>query len=259
MSKHIQLLDNFERLGLRRIQEYYPNYAELVNREGISFSDALLELTTRELEFRHHTKIQRMIEKAKFPTHRELKDFDFQFQPSIPKQEILSLESLGFMERTQNILFIGNSGVGKTHLAIAIGVEACRQNVKTLFINCHELIQKLQAAYQKGTLERVLKRYANYHLLIIDEIGYLPIAKQEANLLFQLIRLRYEAHSTIFTTNTPLSMWGEIFQDTAVTGAILDRLVHHSIRFQITGQSYRMKDYRESKELRMKEPITNKT
>ena len=113
----------------------------------------------------------------------------------------------------ENIIFIGNSGGGKTHLATAIGVEACHQGIESIFINCHELIQKLQSAYEKRTLERVLKRYTNYELLIIDEIGYLPIAKQEARPLFQLIRLRDEVHFTILITNVPFSKWGGISFD----------------------------------------------
>lgn len=133
--------------------------------------------------------------------------------------------------------------------------EEVEIQLTTAFIHIYyngELIQKLQSAYEKGTLERVLKRYANYELLIIDEIGYLPIAKQEASLLFQLIRLRHEVHSTILTTNIPFSKWGDVFQDSAVTAAILDRLIHHSRVFQITGNSYRMKDYKLGREQRSK-------
>ena len=192
------------------MRDYFPNYQEVVNREAIPFTEALLELTNRELAFRSERKVERAVENARFPITRSLKDFDFYFQPSINWQEILDLQHMGFLEKAENIIFIGNSGVGKTHLATALGVEACHQGIKSIFINCHELIQKLQAAYEKGTLERVLKRYANYELLIIDEIGYLPIATQEARLLFQLIRLRREVHSTILTTNTPFSN-GRIF------------------------------------------------
>ena len=255
MSNHVQLLNNFEKLGLLRMREYFPNYQEVVNREAIPFTEALLELTNRELAFRSDRKVERAVENARFPVIRALKDFDFYFQPSINRHEILDLQHMGFLEKAENIIFIGNSGVGKTHLATALGVEACHQGVKAIFINCHELIQKLQSAYEKGTLERVLKRYANYELLIIDEIGYLPIAKQEASLLFQLIRLRHEVHSTILTTNIPFSKWGDVFQDSAVTAAILDRLIHHSRVFQITGNSYRMKDYKLEREQRSKKKI----
>ncbi len=124
---------------------------------------------------------------------------------------------------------------------LAIGIEACRQGKRTLFINCHELLSRLRVAYEKGELDRSINRYARYELLIIDEIGYLPIDHDEANLLFQLINARYEQNSTIITSNTDLSGWVEIFQNPTVTAAILDRLVHHVHVVKITGKSYRLK------------------
>lgn len=145
------------------------------------------------------------------------------------------------MESKENIVFIGSPGVGKTHLAIALGVEACRQEKRTLCINCHELLIRLRAAYEKGTVERVLRRYARYELLIIDEIGYFPIQKHEADLIFQLLNMRYETHSTIFTTNIALSGWGELFKSPETAAAILDRMVHHVKIYKIKGKSYRMK------------------
>lgn len=131
--------------------------------------------------------------------------------------------------------------MGKTHLVIALGIEACHQGHRTLFIRCHELLLRLRTAYEKGTIELVLKRYARYDLLIIDEIGYLPIQKIEADLFFQLLTLRYEQKSTLVTSNIALSRWGELFQNTEITAAILDRLVHHAKIFKITGKSYRLK------------------
>ncbi len=155
--------------------------------------------------------------------------------------EILDLKHLGFMTQSENIVFIGSPGVGKTHLATALGVAACRQGKRTLFINCHELLLRLRTAYDKGTLERVLRRYARYELLIIDEIGYLPIERQEADLIFQLLNMRYEKRSTIFTTNIALSGWGELFKSPETAAAILDRIVHHAKIYKITGRSYRLK------------------
>ena len=139
------------------------------------------------------------------------------------------------------MIFIGNPGVGKTHLVIALGIEACRQGHRTLFISCHELLLRLRAAYEKGTIERVIKRNVRYDVLIIDEIGYLPIQKVEADLFFQLLTLRYEQKTTMVTSNITLSRWGELFQNTEIAAAILDRLVHHAKIFKITGKSYRLK------------------
>ena len=138
---------------------------------------------------------------------------------------------MSFLDNQENIIFIGSPGVGKTHLSIGLGIEACRQGVRTLFINCHELILNL---------ERVMRRYERYDLLIIDELGYLPVSANEAKLLFQLINGRYERKSTIITTNVPLSSWGTVLNSTATAEAILDRLVYHSHVIKIKGKSYRL-------------------
>ena len=122
---------------------------------------------------------------------------------------------MSFLDNQENIIFIGSPGVGKTHLSIGLGIEACRQDVRTLFINCHELILRLKAAQEKQHLERVMRRYERYDLLIIDELGYLPISAEEAKLLFQLINGRYERKSTIITTNVPLSSWRTVLHSTA--------------------------------------------
>lgn len=145
------------------------------------------------------------------------------------------------MDKQENLVFIGSPGVGKTHLAISIGIEACRQGKRVLFINCHELLCRLRSAYDKGELDRSINRYARYELLIIDEIGYLSIDHDEANLLFQLINARYEQCPTIITSNNDLSGCVEIFQNPTVTAAILDWLVHHVHVVKITGKSYRLK------------------
>lgn len=248
MSNYQKLLKNFEALGLQRIKEYYPNYLGVVNNQSVPFTEALLELTKQELKFKQDKKMERAIIKARFPTVKRMDDFDFGFQPSINESQLLDLQHLSFMDKQENIVFIGSPGVGKSHLATSIGVSACEQGFRTLFINCHELLLRLQSAFENGTLERVMRRYSNYELLIIDEIGYLPIHRQEADLLFQLINSRYERHSTIFTTNSSLSNWGAIFNNPIAAAAILDRLVHHSMIIKITGKSYRLKNYHDDKQ-----------
>lgn len=168
------------------------------------------------------------------------KEFDFNFQPSINPQSISELTTMSFLDKRENVIFIGSPGVGKTHLAIGLGVKACEQGVRTLFINCHELMLRLQKAQEKQHLERVIRRYERYDLLIIDELGYLPLATDDANLLFQLINGRYERKSTIVTTNMPLSSWGVVLHNLAAAEAILDRLVYHSHIIKIKGKSYRL-------------------
>ena len=177
-----------------------------------------------------------------FPFVKTLDDFDFDYQPSVNKRQLYDLQQLRFMDKAENILFYGSSGVGKTHLAIALGVAAARKRNLTYFISCHDLIQQLNKAHSENRLETKLKHFAKHKLLIIDEIGYLPVDKQGANLFFQLIARRYEKNSTIITTNQPFSKWADVFSDAVLASAILDRLLHHSHILKITGPSYRLKD-----------------
>ena len=203
-----------------------------------------MHLTDKEIEFRNEraSKVQVAVSVSGFPFVKTLDDFDFDYQPSVNKRQLYDLQQLRFMDKAENILFYGSSGVGKTHLAIALGVAAARKRNLTYFITCHDLIQQLNKAHSENRLETKLKHFAKHKLLIIDEIGYLPVDKQGANLFFQLIAKRYEKNSTIITTNQPFSKWSDVFSDAVLASAILDRLLHHSHILKITGPSYRLKD-----------------
>lgn len=240
-SRFQELLTNLDELGLSKMSTYLPEYIDQINEQKLSFTEAMLTLTNAELSWKNNERINKILKRAHFPQSKKLKEFDFTFQPSINEQEVLSFQDLAFMEKKENLIFIGTPGVGKTHLAISIGIAACQQDKRTLFINCHDLLMKLRKAYEKGKLDSSITRYSRYDLLVIDEVGYLPIDHEEANLLFQLINARYERNSTIITSNSELSSWVEIFQNPTVTGAILDRLVHHSHVVKITGKSYRLR------------------
>lgn len=239
---YAKLLNNLETLKLEKMYSYIPAYLDTVVKDNISVLDALIHLTDKEIEYKNEMASKIQITVAGFPFIKKVEDFNFDFQPSINKAEIKDLCTLRFIENKENILFYGTPGVGKTHLATAIGVEAASKRYLTYFISCHDLIQNLRKAYNENRLEARLKHYNKYKLLIIDEIGYLPIDKLGANLFFQLITKRYEHNSTIITTNQPFSKWGDVFSDMTLANAILDRLLHHSHIIKIVGPSYRTKD-----------------
>ncbi len=242
MNEYNKLLNNLELLKLEKFRSYLPNYIDEIVKNKIPFQTALLELTNKEIEYRDDRASKIQVTVSAFPYEKELTDFDFDYQPSINKDEIEDLNTLRFLDRHENILFVGSSGVGKTHLATSIGITAAKKRYSVYFISCHDLITQLNKAHFENKLESRIKHFCRYQLLIIDEIGYLPVDKQGANLLFQLIAKRYEKHSTIITTNMVFSKWGEVFSDNTLANAMLDRLLHHSHVINITGNSYRIKD-----------------
>ena len=242
MSNYNKLLNNLDDLKLFKIKENIDTYINLINEKQKDIVDSFYELTNLELNFKRERAINSLVKMAGFPYHKTLEDFNFDFQPSINKDKIMDLKNLRFLENKENILFVGSPGVGKTHLATSIGIEAASNRYSTYFISCHDLVTNLKKANYENRLPEKLKNYEKYSLLIIDEVGYLPIDKEGGNLLFQLINKRYEKHSTIITTNITFDKWGELFGDIMIANAILDRLIHHSTIFNITGKSYRIKD-----------------
>ena len=242
MSMYTDLIDNLEILKLDNIKNMLPGYLDEMKDKNISFTEMLYDLTKEEIKYQTERAAKVNIKVSAFPFEKTLDDFDFSYQPSVDKTELYDLETLRFMEKSENIIFVGTSGVGKTHLAISLGIAAAKKRYLTYFISCHDLIMQLKKAHNENRLDQRLKQFCKYRLLIIDEIGYLPVDRDGANLFFQLIAKRYEENSTIITTNQPFSKWGEVFSDNTLANAILDRLLHHSNVIKITGQSYRLKD-----------------
>lgn len=242
-SSYTKLIDNLKYLKLNQMITHLDETIDFMNNNNLSFIDALIKLTDYEIDMKEVNMIKSMVKVAAFPHLKEIKDFDFSFQPSINKEQILDFTTLRFIEQRENIVFLGSSGVGKTHLATSIGIAAAKKRTSTYFIKCHDLILNLKKAKLENRLETRLKHYTKYKLLIIDEIGYLPIDEDEAKLFFQLIDMRYENKSTIFTTNANFKSWGDIFQDPKLANAILDRILHHATVVNIIGDSYRLKDH----------------
>lgn len=235
-------LNNFESLNMPEFRTNIERYIGYVESGEKTMIDALYELTELELDLRTKRAMNACVKVANFPFIKRLSDFDFSFQPSINKEQIMNFKYLQFLEKKENIIFIGSPGVGKTHLATAIGIEAASMRTSTYFIGCNDLVLQLKKAHIENRLEQRLKFFSKYKLLIIDEVGFLPLDTESSNLLFQLIARRYEKNSTIVTTNKSLSRWGEVFGDPVIANAILDRLLHHSIVINIVGRSYRTKD-----------------
>ncbi len=241
MMNYNELLNNLETLNLLKMKEILPNTLDKSVKENVSLQESLLELTRAEIAFKDERAKKINIMVSSFPYIKTIKDFDFSYQPTINKNQINDLMTLRFIEEQSNIIFIGTSGVGKTHLATSIGIEAASQRISTYFINFAVLMEKIKKATQENRLEQVIKHYMKYTLLIIDEIGYLPVDKDSSYGFFQLIASRYEKKPTILTTNQPFSKWPDIFGDSVISNAIIDRLVHHCEIVKITGNSYRIK------------------
>lgn len=242
MSNYTQLMNNFDEIGIFTFRETLDSTIDEINSGKTTIVDGLLEMTKKELDFRQERVNRSMIKTAHFPFIKTFDDYDFTFQPKLNKEEILDLKNLRFIENNENLIFIGTPGVGKTHLAVAIGIESSKNRFQTYFINANDLLAQLKKAKNENTLMRRLKHFYSYSVLIIDELGFLPITVEDANLIFQLIAMRYEKHPTIITTNKPLSKWGEVFGDVVLANAVLDRVLHHSKIFNIVGPSYRMKE-----------------
>lgn len=241
MSNYVKLLNNLDNLKLLTFRNNIDSFIDDVNQDKNNLVDSFLALTEKELDFRQERVNKAMIVTSHFPFVKTFEEYDFAYQPKLNKDEVLDLKNLRFIEKNENIVFMGTPGTGKTHLAVSVGIECAKNRLQTYFINCNELILQLKKAKMENTLARRLKHFTSYSVLIIDEVGFLPIDAADSNLLFQLISMRYEKHPTIFTTNKSFNHWGDVFGDTVIANAMLDRILHHSKVFQIIGPSYRMK------------------
>ena len=242
IEEYNELNKNLEILGLNKIKEELSKNLDKNIFDNSQLIPFLNYMFKQEIEFRDKRAKEININISNFPYKKRIEDFDFSFQPGLSKSKIMALMTLRFIENQENIIFQGLPGTGKTMLSTCIGTEAASNRISTYFIPCSKLLSELHKAYYENRLDKRLKQYCKYKLLIIDELGFLPISKEDANLLFQLIAMRYENKSTIITTNIEFSKWGETLHDPLIATAILDRLLHHCTVINIDGPSYRTKD-----------------
>ena len=232
---------HFKKLKMPQAAKVYLPMAREAEDNNLSYEDYLLGVLEQEITQRENNRIQRGIRLATFPIIKTLDSFDFKAVPSLSKPKVLKLASCEYIKNLENIILVGNSGVGKTHIATALAYEACRKGMKTKFFTAAGLINELVAAQQEYRLNRIERQYSSYHLIVIDELGYVPFSKTGAELLFQFCSSRHERGSFIITTNLEFPKWTEVFSDAQMTAALLDRLTHRAHILNINGESYRFK------------------
>jgi DNA replication protein DnaC len=237
-----RLHHNLKLLKLGTFESVLDNYLEIAAKEKKSTIEILDYLVDRELKSKESRSLALRTRKAGFPMEKRLDDFDFGFQPSLDKSIINEIASLKFIHNAENVVLLGPPGVGKTHLAIAFGIEAVRAGFRVQFANASALIERLARADREKRLEETIRELSRFQLIIIDEMGYLPFDDFGAHCFFQLVSRRYERASIIFTSNKSYGEWGDIFKDHVIAAAILDRILHHCTTVNIKGDSYRLKD-----------------
>jgi DNA replication protein DnaC len=238
----IELRENLKALNLSTTARDLEAKIRQAKERGPGYDEFLLELTTAELQARAENRLNRRMREAKFPLLKTLEGFDFAAVPDLDIRLLRELTGCDYIKEHRNVIFLGRSGTGKTHLATALGVEACRHNYRTRFVSCYGLVNELIEARQEKDLRRLIGRQARYDLLILDELGYIPFSKEGAELLFQVLAERQEKGSVIITTNLGFADWTQVFGDPVMTAALLDRLTHRAHIVNCLWDSYRLKE-----------------
>jgi DNA replication protein DnaC len=246
-------------LRMPRALELIDHAVQQLERGEASALELIDTLLAEELSVRESRRIKTALMMARLSTIKTLDSFDFSFQPSLDRERILALAELQFVERREVVHFLGPPGTGKSHLAVAIGVEAIKAGRSVYFTTLADIVSALDKAEREGQLRERIRWFCRAALLIVDEIGYLPVAYGGGNLFFQLVNARYERGAMILTSNRGFAEWGEVFGDPVVATALLDRLLHHAVVVQIEGSSYRLRQHADlmPEHLRSKAPIVS--
>jgi DNA replication protein DnaC len=242
MTEAPQILLNHRLKSLRlpTVLREYGKLAKQAAAEGLDHVQFLARLIELEMIDRERRMIERRIKAAKFPAVKSLDSFDFKAIPALNKMQVLELARCEWIERRENVIALGPSGTGKTHIALGLGLSACQKGMSVGFVTAAALVHELMEARDERRLLRLQKQMVSHKLLIIDELGFVPLSKTGAELLFELISQRYERGATLITSNLPFDEWTETFGSERLTGALLDRLTHHVSILEMNGESYRL-------------------
>lgn len=236
------LIENLKALKLSTMMRNLQGYLRQAKQDKLGYEEFLLNLTEIEVQVRKENGRKRRLREAKFPLLKPLEAFNFDAAPDLDARLIKDLSNCDYVKKSRNVIFMGKSGTGKTHLATALGMEACKQGVRTRFVTGCGLANELIEARDEKVLARSIKRYAAYGLLIIDELGYVPFSKEGAQLIFQILAERHERKPVMITTNMGFGDWTQIFGDPSMTAALLDRITHKAHMVNCTWESYRLKE-----------------
>ena len=236
------LIENLKKLKLSTMLRDLESMIRQANQESLSYEEFLLNLSESEVQTRQENGRKRRLREAKFPILKPMEIFDFDAAPGLDVRLMKELSNCDYIKKSRNIIFVGKSGTGKTHLSTALGMEACKQGIRSRFVTGCGLANELIEARDEKQLGRAVKRYASYGLLIIDELGYIPFSKEGAQLIFQILAERHERKPVIITTNKGFGDWTQIFGDPSMTAALLDRVTHNAHIINCDWDSYRLKE-----------------
>jgi DNA replication protein DnaC len=237
-----RLTDNLTRLRLPRMRTILPEIIKTAETDSWSYLTLLDRLFEDEVAHKDQRRIESSLKVSGLPCQKTIDEFDFTFQAGVNRQQVMNLFDLTFMDRKENIIFLGPPGVGKTHLSVALAIKACQSGKTIHFVTMADLIYKLRVDRENGRIGKNQRSYQWANLVVVDEVGYTPIDREECNLFYQFIAMRYEKASTIITSNKAFDEWSELFHDPVIVTAILDRLLHHSTVVNIKGNSYRLRN-----------------